>query len=617
MGLILGIKNRIGRVRQGALLSYLKWFLGYKTRVEADSVTVQDETISKQILRHLQNNGRYENVKLILCAGGGLKTRASGVNLYVSKAYDMGEADEVYQDATQTTESLQLAIGNNIAPNEQSTFKNANGEIRHLTHPEISFASDEAWSITFVSNSTQDNLLAYINGKVNYGGIRIRTDGRLEIVSDTVNVPVTSTGVYEFGKNMIVTFTVDNGALNVYVGGILVFTGTILGGFTTEHIFKGRSSGFSGTLPLYIIESGAITQSQISNDATFLGSLYPEIPTVQIGTQVWTTSNWEAVTTPMGNVIQEMQNASAIELVLGGDFESGLIATLLTADETATWTLNTSSPISATQDGLLQVTGVGTNQYRPALYFDGITRVPDRWRKCRFDYKVNSGNCKFSLFNTGGSTTNKFAETLTGNGAVEFCYKADGTLYPVLYFDGINTFNVQFDNISDKQLGWADSQELYDGLIAQGYSAADALKEVAEWCYHNNDSARGEVFGKIYNGFGRTQLVNDIATKGDWGYHVATEAELTTLALQGGYKLKVAGTGYWNTDNGTNQTGFTALGGGTRSDVDGSFSALKDTTAFWCADSDKVLLLNHADNTATITAVNKGFGAYIRLVKDS
>lgn len=147
-------------------------------------------------------------------------------------------------------------------------------------------------------------------------------------------------------------------------------------------------------------------------------------------------------------------------------------------------------------------------------------------------------------------------------------------------------------------------------VIPDGSVQATWIGGTSFWCYHT-DVATGAIYGKLYNKAARNVIIASPPS----GYHVSTEAELTTLALNGGYKLKKEGTNYWTTANGTNSTGFSALGGSSRN-ADGTFNAIKNTASFWCADSDKILLLNHADNTATITAATANQGHSIRLIKD-
>jgi uncharacterized protein (TIGR02145 family) len=90
------------------------------------------------------------------------------------------------------------------------------------------------------------------------------------------------------------------------------------------------------------------------------------------------------------------------------------------------------------------------------------------------------------------------------------------------------------------------------------------------WCYNNNVTSNGAVYGKLYNWY----AVNDPRGLAPLGFHVPSEAECTTLVtfLQGvtaaaGGKMKETGTTHWTSPNGaaTNSSGFTALPGGYRS----------------------------------------------------
>ena len=129
------------------------------------------------------------------------------------------------------------------------------------------------------------------------------------------------------------------------------------------------------------------------------------------------------------------------------------------------------------------------------------------------------------------------------------------------------------------------------------------------WCYHT-DAIIGSIFGKMYNKAARDVIIANPPS----GWHVATESELTSLVAGGANALKMSGTNYWTTANGTNTTGLTVLGGGSRN-ADGTFNSLNSATKIWCADSDKCLLIND-DNTCSIAAITANEGAYIRLVKN-
>jgi uncharacterized protein (TIGR02145 family) len=96
------------------------------------------------------------------------------------------------------------------------------------------------------------------------------------------------------------------------------------------------------------------------------------------------------------------------------------------------------------------------------------------------------------------------------------------------------------------------------------------------WCYYNNDAAKGAIYGKLYNWY----AVNNTENGGlaPQGWHIPTDAEWTTLGnfLGGndvaGGKLKEAGTLNWRSPNtnASNESGFSALPGGTRS-ISGNF----------------------------------------------
>ena len=88
------------------------------------------------------------------------------------------------------------------------------------------------------------------------------------------------------------------------------------------------------------------------------------------------------------------------------------------------------------------------------------------------------------------------------------------------------------------------------------------------WCYYDNKTANGPIYGKLYNLY----AVIDKRGLAPIGFHVPTDAEWTILTdflggndLAGG-KMKEAGTSHWLSPNtgATNKSGFKALPGGYR-----------------------------------------------------
>jgi uncharacterized protein (TIGR02145 family) len=94
------------------------------------------------------------------------------------------------------------------------------------------------------------------------------------------------------------------------------------------------------------------------------------------------------------------------------------------------------------------------------------------------------------------------------------------------------------------------------------------------YCNYDNNISKATTYGRLYNWF----AVNDNRKIAPSGWHVPTDEEWTTLTtFLGGFsvaggKLKEAGLAHWVSPNtgATNETGFTALPGGTRIS-DGTF----------------------------------------------
>jgi uncharacterized protein (TIGR02145 family) len=84
------------------------------------------------------------------------------------------------------------------------------------------------------------------------------------------------------------------------------------------------------------------------------------------------------------------------------------------------------------------------------------------------------------------------------------------------------------------------------------------------WCYYENNSENGKTYGKLYNWY----ALNDSRGLAPVGFHIPAEAEWKTIVSNlGGNKIagkKMKSTSGWNYDgNGTNESGFSGLPGGT------------------------------------------------------
>jgi uncharacterized protein (TIGR02145 family) len=107
------------------------------------------------------------------------------------------------------------------------------------------------------------------------------------------------------------------------------------------------------------------------------------------------------------------------------------------------------------------------------------------------------------------------------------------------------------------------------------------------WCYFNNASGLGEIYGVLYNWY----AVNDPRGLAPDGWRVATDEDWNELenfygsrGMSGDY-LKQSGTLFWKSPNegANNASGFTALPGGNRDGGNAYFNYLRFLGQWWTA----------------------------------
>ena len=165
------------------------------------------------------------------------------------------------------------------------------------------------------------------------------------------------------------------------------------------------------------------------------------------------------------------------------------------------------------------------------------------------------------------------------------------------------------------------------------------------WCYHENNTANGAVYGKLYNWYAvagiydAASAINPALRKklAPTGWHVPTDGEWLSLinclnpnaALNtSGGKMKAtgtiqAGTGLWqepNTDA-TNESGFTGLPAGLRYYLDGSFYGIGDSGYWWSSLEGNTtnawnLYVNHTTANADSNVPDKRSGFSVRCLRD-
>ncbi|VAX26896.1 SclB protein [hydrothermal vent metagenome] len=120
------------------------------------------------------------------------------------------------------------------------------------------------------------------------------------------------------------------------------------------------------------------------------------------------------------------------------------------------------------------------------------------------------------------------------------------------------------------------------------------------YCNYKNDTTYVPTYGRLYNWY----AVNDSRNIAPEGWHVATDDDWKQLEMylgmsqedadstgwresnEVGGKLKEAGTEHWADPNtaATNESGFTALPGGWRTDFNSDFATMGQYCFFWMPD---------------------------------
>jgi uncharacterized protein (TIGR02145 family) len=145
------------------------------------------------------------------------------------------------------------------------------------------------------------------------------------------------------------------------------------------------------------------------------------------------------------------------------------------------------------------------------------------------------------------------------------------------------------------------------------------------WCHYDNNPDNEAIYGKLYNWY----AVNDPRGLAPLGKHIPSETEwnilITSLGGESvaGNKMREVGTCHWESPNtgATNSSEFTAFGAGSRYNVEGNFSFIKQVGAFWSTteisfDISSLAYLDFSIESALIIPENQGFGLSVRCLLD-
>lgn len=609
-----------------------------KNRIIYDGGIARNQKALEDTLRFF--NTLMPNTKLLYCPELGVKLRTSGIYNYVTTLYDLGPG---MIDGTQTTALNQPYLSGNIAPNEKYAIKNPNGGNRYITHTPISFLSTDKWSVSTIVSGYGNtiNQYPYYAGQPLYGlGLQNGSSFEIRFVN---NVSSASAPTKKYlGKNTVITWvSIGNGSLYAYINGELLQT---FSGINTEYIESeiGRGRGTSlayqnaGTILYHCIRDIALSPTQVQDEYTYLRTLFPEIESVQIGTQTWATSNCEMTCTPKGNFIQEMQAATNVEKISNGisltDSDNNGLADGFSTHNNPITSIVTGNGFPGRAQRVEYRLEGGTLQ---SLLFRNVLSQNKLYR-LSFKYRANK---EYMISDTGYGVPGGILPVNTGDAiekTIYFNYSRTGNMLAFNSWLQNSGDWFEIGDITLQEVGWADSTNLYNYIYANTSGTAEqkeyaAVKAAAMWCYPNNDPALGAVYGKLYNWYAVKLLQMDIDYYNaanpttPWGWRVPTSSDFTALssylggnAVSGG-KMKKEGTVYWSApnDGATNESGFSGIGTGRRSNT-GSFGEIYTHTYFNLSNESNFRVKLAFDSNYLQIALfydNAPWGRSLRLIK--
>jgi uncharacterized protein (TIGR02145 family) len=181
-----------------------------------------------------------------------------------------------------------------------------------------------------------------------------------------------------------------------------------------------------------------------------------------------------------------------------------------------------------------------------------------------------------------------------------------------------------------------NQQWMQKNLDVCKYRNGDAIPQVQDpiawvklttgaWCYYENKTSNGTIYGKLYNRY----AVDDSRGLAPTGWHIPSNTEWETLisylgggSVAGG-KMKATGNTYWTSPNtgATNESGFSALPGGFRigwQNIEGTFINIKKYSTWWSKPhtNSTFIIYNNSSQISLNDETYGNSGVSIRCIKD-
>jgi len=310
LGLGLNIKRALANIVKKLTALYI-------ARVTTDSGTTRSESSVLDIYQWFKDNNLLDYIKFLWFAEAGIKVANPTDTLKrISKGYSL---DATPNDWTQGTEGNQPYLSGDIAPTEKYAFKNVAGSERFLEFTDLVFGNGDPWTVTFVgnwdgSNNADAGLIGKGNDSAGLISLRDSSTNRFRFINDAGASVAGSLPInHIIGQNTIVSFVAaGDGSLKIYMEGALFETLTVATGVTFDRFLKAFSTAsreFFGRCHHIEVMHYALT-SLISSYHALLRTKFAKFETVQIGSQYWTTSDFNGVCGANGTLIPNVTDGT-------------------------------------------------------------------------------------------------------------------------------------------------------------------------------------------------------------------------------------------------------------------------------------------------------------------
>lgn len=583
----------------------------YSDRVSTDSGSIKDKVSLFETYRNAFN--LLPNTVLAYSPELGIKQSITDLVYKGTKLYDISNNNN---DGSQGNVSNQPYIGGNIAPNEKQWLW---GNGKYISHNAKSFANNEKWSFSWVGDLLYSTTVYFgaSQGSVSLtslGASFTNTLGTQISMLHSLNILNRTTRHYLICRGL--------GEIEYWVNGVLRAKTSIADtSITFQNLYT-----ITKTKSVRIFNKD-LSKSEIENLDKFFLSIYLEHETTIIGSQSWHTSNQMINTTQDLFNIPEIQ-ANSASITYLSNFASGI----------DNFEAITNATLAGNIDGILGVddvlkitiTTANTSVLRKAI------TIPYGAFKITFDYYIPNADTVTRLLITDYNAAGNYLDTnvlgftkgswITITGYINLTSGAATTGLRLFAYGGSTTDEVYIKNFKVENMGWSDAQAAYDSAITAGKTNFEAVKTAAMWCKYNNNDDNVPIYGYILNWWAAYLLSINPPIGLRYPTELDTDQLRTTL---GGYtvaggKLKKEGTVYFNSPNtgATNESGFTAVGGGIRLPA-GGFVNVKDEQYHWVMPESSstlgkyiVIRANSAGLGATAT-LDKRYGMSVRFLKNA